>query len=84
MKMTNTLETLDLTTLDHVTGGAFADKYVSTLKQDWKDIKTRSARSARARKQGHYGEAAKQYGAAILNVHGLAVDAIAPINAIRG
>jgi len=81
--MTDHLETIDLTT---VFGGDqdFAGRYSQTLKDDWRGAQNRVNRATAAQNAGHYGEAAKQWGAAIFDDAGLVGDAIAPFRSMLG
>jgi hypothetical protein len=79
--MTNHLETIDLTT---VFGGDFAGRYAQQLKDDWRGAQNRVNRATAAQNAGRYGEAAKQWGAAIFDDAGLVGDAIAPFKSMLG
>jgi hypothetical protein len=57
----------------------FAKKYVGTLKHDFQDWQAREKLTARALKDHKWGDAAKNYGAAVLDEVGALGDALSPI-----
>ncbi len=80
-----TLEFQSITpaTLDAVTGGDFASKYVNNLKQDGLDFWHRAQATASDLKSHNWGGAAKNFGGELLDEVGTIGDAIAPIKALK-